>query len=89
MSSTLNRICLKINLSAVIFSSVCKEAYLFKSFILISICAFIAFICFMIYAMVGQKNVFLFAKATVWKYIKRVIGRTFIGAGIGLAVSNK
>jgi len=43
----------------------------------------------MIYAIGGQKIVSLFSKATIGKYIKRVIGGTFIGAGIGLAVSNK
>ncbi len=66
-----------------------NAAYLSQSCILISICAFIAFNCFMIYAIGGQKIVSLFSKATVWKYIKRVIGGTFIGAGIGLATSNK
>jgi threonine/homoserine/homoserine lactone efflux protein len=28
-------------------------------------------------------------KATVGKYVKRVIGGTFIGTGIGFATSNK
>jgi len=66
-----------------------NAAYLSQFCILISICAFIAFNCFMIYAIGGQKIVSLFSKATIGKYIKRVIGGTFIGAGIGLAVSNK
>jgi threonine/homoserine/homoserine lactone efflux protein len=43
----------------------------------------------MIYAIGGQKIVSLFSKATVGKYVNRIIGGTFIGAGIGLAVSNK
>lgn len=64
-------------------------AYLSQSIMLISVCAFIAFSCFMIYAICGQKIVSLFSKATTGKYIKRVIGGTFLGAGIGLAVSNK
>ena len=66
-----------------------NAAYLSQFCILLSICAFIAFNCFMIYAIGGQKIVSLFSKASVGKYIKRVIGGTFIGAGIGLAVSNK
>jgi len=66
-----------------------NAAYLSQFCILISICAFIAFNCFMIYAIGGQKIVSLFSKATTGKYIKRVIGSTFIGAGIGLAASNK
>ena len=66
-----------------------NAAYLFQSCILISICAFIAFNCFMIYAIGGQKIVSLFSKATIGKYVKRVIGVTFIGVGIGLAASNK
>ena len=57
--------------------------------LLMSICALIAFSCFMIYAMGGQKVVALFSKDTIGKYVKRVIGGTFIGAGIGLAASNK
>jgi threonine/homoserine/homoserine lactone efflux protein len=48
----------------------------------------IAFGCFMIYAMGGQKVVALFSKATVGKYFNKIIGGTFIGAGIGLASSN-
>lgn len=49
----------------------------------------IAFGCFMIYATGGQKLVSLFSIATLGKYINKVIGATFIGAGIGLASSNK
>jgi threonine/homoserine/homoserine lactone efflux protein len=49
----------------------------------------IAFSCFMIYAACGQKIVALFSRAAVGKYVNRVIGGTFIGAGIGLAVSRK
>ena len=49
----------------------------------------IAFGCFMIYAIGGQKIVALFSKATIGKYINKIIGGTFIGAGIGLATSNK
>lgn len=63
--------------------------YLFQFLILISICGFITFNCFMIYAIGGQKIISLFSKATIWKYLKRVIGGTFIGAGLALAVSNK
>ena len=49
----------------------------------------IAFGCFMVYAIGGQKVVTLFSKATVGKYINKIIGGTFIGAGVGLATSNK
>jgi homoserine/homoserine lactone efflux protein len=49
----------------------------------------IAFGCFMIYAIGGQKIVALFSKATIGKYINKIIGGTFIGAGIGLATSNR
>jgi threonine/homoserine/homoserine lactone efflux protein len=65
------------------------SGYLSQFCILMSIGAFLAFSCFMIYAIGGQKIVSLFSQATVGKYIKRAIGGTFIGAGIGLAVSNK
>lgn len=49
----------------------------------------IAFGCFMIYAIGGQKIVALFSKATIGRYFNKIIGGTFIGAGIGLASSNK
>ncbi len=51
--------------------------------------AIIAFSCFMVYAMGGQKIVTIFSKTTIVKYINKIIGSTFIGAGIGLATSNK
>ncbi|MCP4673707.1 MAG: LysE family translocator [Desulfobacula sp.] len=63
-------------------------AYLFQSCILLGICALIGFGCFMVYAIGGQKIASLFSKAAVGQYIKRIIGGTFIGTGIGLAVSN-
>lgn len=66
-----------------------NSAYLYQSCILLVICALIAFCCFMIYAISGQKIVSLFSKASIGKHLKRIIGGTFIGAGIGLALSNK
>jgi homoserine/homoserine lactone efflux protein len=66
-----------------------SSAYLYQSCILMGLCAFIAFFCFMIYGISGQKIVFLFSKARAGKYLKRIIGGTFIAAGIGLAVSKK
>ncbi|WDP90985.1 MAG: LysE family translocator [Desulfobacter sp.] len=64
-------------------------AYLVQSCILLGTCALIAFCCFMIYAIGGQKIASLFSKAAVGKYIKKIAGGTFIGAGIGLAVSHE
>ena len=66
-----------------------NSAFLYQSFILLGIGAFIAFCCFMIYGICGQKVVSLFSKARAGKYLKRIIGGTFIGAGVGLALSNK
>lgn len=63
--------------------------YLSQFCLLMGICALIAFGCFMIYAVSGQKIVSLFKKNIVGKYVKRIIGGTFIGAGIGLAASHK
>ncbi len=64
-----------------------EAAYLPQLCMLLSIVALVAFTCFMIYAIGGQKIVSLFANARVGKYINRIIGGTFVGAGIGLAVS--
>ena len=63
--------------------------YLSQFFILVSTCILSAFCCFMIYALGGQKIASLFSNASVMKYIQKTIGGTFIGAGIGLAVSNR
>ena len=63
-----------------------NRAYLPQSFLLISLGCLIAFSCFMLYAVCGQKIVLLFSKATVAKQINRIIGGTFIGAGLGLAM---
>jgi len=49
----------------------------------------IAFSCFMAYAIGGQNIVRLFSEAAIGKYINKVIGGTFIGAGIGLASTNR
>ena len=64
-------------------------AYLIQFYILLSICALIAFTCFMIYATAGSRIVSIFSSSAIGKYINRIIGGTFIGAGIGLAVSHK
>lgn len=55
---------------------------------LLCIVSILAFTCFMIYALGGEKLVSMFSKKTLGKYIMKIIGSTFIGAGIGLAVSN-
>ena len=65
------------------------SSYLLQATILMSICASIGFSCFMVYALGGQKIVSLFSSATIGKQINKVIGSTFISAGIGLAVSNR
>jgi homoserine/homoserine lactone efflux protein len=64
-------------------------AYLAQSLVLMGICAAVAFCCFMLYAMGGQKIVSLFSQARVARQIKRLIGTTFIGSGLGLAASNR
>ena len=63
--------------------------YLSQCGVLISICAFMAFNCFMIYAICGQKIVSIFSITSTGKIIKRIIGGSFIGAGIGLAASKR
>ncbi len=49
----------------------------------------IAFGCFMVYAISGQKIVALFSKASLGKTINRIIGGSFIAAGFGLAMSKR
>lgn len=64
-------------------------AYITQSVTLLGLCSLIAFLCFMIYAICGQKIVSLFMHAHIHRRIKKVIGATFIGAGVGLALSNR
>lgn len=66
-----------------------KSNYFIQFIVLMIICLLIAFICFMIYAICGQKVITIFLKNTIGNYIKKIIGGTFIGAGIGLAISRK
>ena len=54
---------------------------------LLNIGALVAFSCFMIYAIGGQKIVVLLANTRVGKYINRVIGSAFVVVGLGLAAS--
>ena len=65
-----------------------EAGYLVQCSMLMAMMAVIAFACFMLYAVLGNQIVKIFSKATVGTWIKRVIGTSFIGAGIGLAASN-
>ena len=66
-----------------------NSAYLSQFVILLGLGSLIAFACFMIYAISGQKIISLFSKTNMARLINKIIGGTFIGAGIGLAASNK
>lgn len=66
-----------------------NSAYISQCGMLMGIGGIIAFSCFMVYALAGQKIVALFSKATTGRYINKIIGGTFIAAGIGLAASNR
>jgi threonine/homoserine/homoserine lactone efflux protein len=57
--------------------------------VLMGIGAVIAFCCFMSYAAFGEKMVSLFSKTSIQRYFNRLLGGTFIGAGVGLAFSRK
>lgn len=48
--------------------------------------ALVAFICFMIYAVGGERVISLFRKGAVGKVINRVLGTTFIGSGLAILV---
>lgn len=66
-----------------------KAAYISQFGMLMGTGGLIAFGCFMLYAIGGQKIIALFSKAAIGKWVNKTIGTTFIGAGIGLATSNK
>ncbi|WP_070972179.1 LysE family translocator [Vibrio sonorensis] len=60
-----------------------------QSIALTLICGLSAFSSFMLYAVGGQKLVGLFSKARWSKAFNRVIGTTFIGSGVALAISSR
>ena len=64
-----------------------ESSVLIQSLILLAVLGIIAFLCFMAYALGGQKIFSLFSETHLAKYIKKLFGLTFIGAGVGLAVS--
>ncbi len=66
-----------------------NAAYVPQFISLMSIGSVIAFICFMLYAVSGQKLVHLFSRSSFGEIVKRCIGSTFIAAGIGLAIDKK
>lgn len=66
-----------------------ESAYLLQSVILLGLGALIAFVCFMTYALCGQKILHWLSNARMAKAVKNLIGTGFIGAGIGLAASNR
>ncbi|MGF1910685.1 LysE family translocator [Vibrio kasasachensis] len=66
-----------------------EGAFLIQSVILTSVCSVVAFVCFMIYAIGGQKLVSLLSKSVVSKYFQRTIGGIFISSGIALAFSSR
>ena len=65
------------------------SAFVPQFLILMGTGGIIAFGCFMLYAICGQKIVALFSKASLGKTISRLIGGSFIAAGFGLAMSKR
>lgn len=49
--------------------------------------AVIAFFCFMLYAVGGQKMLAVITRTWIGRYINKLLGGIFIGAGLGLATS--
>jgi homoserine/homoserine lactone efflux protein len=66
-----------------------ESPLLMQSVVLIMLCSAVAFICFMIYVIGGQKLISLLSKSAVSKYFQRIIGGTFIGSGVALALSHR
>lgn len=49
---------------------------------------FIAFICMMIYSIAGDKASIFFKTSTIGKYLNKITGGIFVGAGLGVALKN-
>ena len=66
-----------------------EGAFIIQSVVLISVCTIVAFTCFMVYAICGQRLMSLLSKSTANKYFKRAVGGTFIGSSVALALSHR
>jgi threonine/homoserine/homoserine lactone efflux protein len=64
-------------------------AYLPQFCLLMGIGATIAFGCFMLYAVCGQKIIALLSATKIMRWFNRTIGSAFVLSGIGLATSNR
>ena len=64
-----------------------ESRFLHQSVVLLSLVCIIAFTCFMIYAMGGERVYAFFSNTKTARAIRRLMGITFIGSGIGLASS--
>ncbi|MBI9082182.1 MAG: LysE family translocator [Desulfobacterales bacterium] len=60
-----------------------------QAFLLIATLAIIAFGCFMIYAVGGEKMIALFSRGWLGRHLNRIVGTAFIGAGLGLFYSRR
>jgi homoserine/homoserine lactone efflux protein len=49
----------------------------------------VAFVCFMLYALGGEKIIGLFAGRDLFRKINKLVGGVFVGAGIALALSRR
>ncbi len=63
--------------------------YFAQSSMLLALMMAIAFTCFMLYAALGTRILSLFSTAVIGERINKTIGVSFIGAGIGLAISHR
>ncbi|WGV97974.1 LysE family translocator [Vibrio sp. YMD68] len=66
-----------------------EGAFFIQSIVLTMVCSSVAFLCFMIYAIGGQKLISLFSKSAVSKYFQRTVGGIFVGSGVALALSHQ
>lgn len=65
------------------------KTFMAQAILLTTTCTFIGFICFLIYAALGQKLMGWFASANIKLWLQRAFGTTFIGSGVALAFSNR
>lgn len=66
-----------------------EGSLVWQSVILTTVCTLVAFVCFMIYVLSGQKLIALLSRSAIQRYFRKVIGGTFIGSGVALAFSHR
>lgn len=64
-------------------------SFVWQASVLTLLCMGVAFACFMLYVVSGERLLTVLAASKAGKYLNRVLGGTFVGSGVALALSSR